>query len=112
MKSIKGSFVTKLTENVFLCLPVSLRPLSLSQVEETGFFQEDQDQDASCSEMIFILIDYIFFGFHSQHTLRSVLLATKASNDLPAAGDDFDYYTSFQGVRDILDIEGKRILHV
>ncbi|XP_021366504.1 exosome component 10-like [Mizuhopecten yessoensis] len=48
----------------------------------------------------------------TQKTLRAVLQATKASNDMPAAGDDFDYYSSFQGFRDILDIEGKRILHI
>ncbi|XP_060085137.1 exosome component 10-like [Ylistrum balloti] len=48
----------------------------------------------------------------TQKTLRAVLQATKSSNDLPAAGDDFDYYSSFQGFRDILDVEGKRILHI
>ncbi|XP_069106057.1 exosome complex component 10-like [Argopecten irradians] len=48
----------------------------------------------------------------TQKTLRAVLQATKSSNDLPAAGDDFDYYSSFQSFRDILDIEGKRILHI
>ncbi|XP_033763872.1 exosome component 10-like [Pecten maximus] len=48
----------------------------------------------------------------TQKTLRAVLQATKSSNELPAAGDDFDYYSSFQGFRDILDIEGKQILHI
>ncbi|XP_061184893.1 exosome complex component 10-like [Saccostrea echinata] len=48
----------------------------------------------------------------TQQALKSVLQATRASNDLPAAGDDFDYYSSFQGVRDILDIEGKRVLNI
>ena len=46
-----------------------------------------------------------------QQTLKAVLQATKSSNSLPAAGDDYDYYSSYQSFRDILDIEGKRILH-
>ncbi|KAJ8319871.1 hypothetical protein KUTeg_001458 [Tegillarca granosa] len=49
---------------------------------------------------------------YTQNALKSVLQATKCSNELPATGDDFDYYSSFQGVRDVLDIEGKRILHI
>jgi hypothetical protein len=47
-----------------------------------------------------------------QHALKSVLQATKASNDLPASGDDFDYYSTFEGFRDIMGIEGNRILHL
>ena len=56
-------------------------------------------------------LNYIFL-FLKQQALRSLLLATKASNDLPNAGDDFDYYSSFEGFRDVMDIEGKRILEV
>ncbi|KAK3105991.1 hypothetical protein FSP39_010385 [Pinctada imbricata] len=49
---------------------------------------------------------------YMQQALQSVVQAVKSSNDLPAAGDDFDYYSSFSGVRDFLDVEGKRILHI
>ncbi|XP_048746314.1 exosome component 10-like isoform X2 [Ostrea edulis] len=48
----------------------------------------------------------------TQQALKSVVQATRVSNNLPAAGDDYDYYSSFQGVRDILDIEGKRVLNI
>lgn len=44
--------------------------------------------------------------------LRAVLQCIKCSNVLPAEGDDYDYYASFQGFRDIMDVEGKRILHM
>ncbi|CAL1530478.1 unnamed protein product [Lymnaea stagnalis] len=55
-----------------------------------------------------------FFGYadindFSQKSLRAVLKATKSSNDLPV-GDDFDFYSTFRSVRDVLDIEGGRIL--
>lgn len=49
---------------------------------------------------------------YTQQALKSALQATKCSNDLPATGDDFDYYSSFQGVREVLDIEGNRILNI
>uniref|UniRef100_A0A8W8J1W6 HRDC domain-containing protein n=1 Tax=Magallana gigas TaxID=29159 RepID=A0A8W8J1W6_MAGGI len=48
----------------------------------------------------------------TQQALKSVVQATRVSNNLPASGDDYDYYSSFQGVRDILDIEGKRVLNI
>ena len=41
-----------------------------------------------------------------------MLLATKSSNELPASGDDFDYYSSFPAFQDVMNIEGKRILHM
>jgi len=47
-----------------------------------------------------------------QQSLRSVVQATKVSNEMPASGDDWDYYSSFQGFQDVMNIEGKRILHV
>ncbi|XP_052082605.1 exosome component 10-like [Mytilus californianus] len=49
---------------------------------------------------------------YTQQALKTALLATKCSNDLPATGDDFDYYSSYQGVREVLDIEGNRILNI
>ncbi|KAK3801382.1 hypothetical protein RRG08_059084 [Elysia crispata] len=45
----------------------------------------------------------------SQKALQSVLKATRSSNDLPV-GDDFDFYSTYRSVRDVLDIEGQRIL--
>ncbi|XP_053378840.1 exosome component 10-like [Mercenaria mercenaria] len=47
-----------------------------------------------------------------QQTLKSVLQATKCSNEMPAEGDDFDFYSSYQGFQDVMNIEGKRILHM
>ncbi|VDH93832.1 exosome complex exonuclease RRP6 [Mytilus galloprovincialis] len=49
---------------------------------------------------------------YTQQALTTALQATKCSNDLPATGDDFDYYSSYQGVREVLDIEGNRILNI
>lgn len=40
------------------------------------------------------------------------MLATKGSNELPSAGDDYDYYSSFNSFRDVMDVEGQRILHL
>ncbi|KAK3593284.1 hypothetical protein CHS0354_012379, partial [Potamilus streckersoni] len=46
------------------------------------------------------------------YLLTAVLQATKSSNELPAEGDDFDYYSSFQGFQDVMAIEGRRCLHL
>ncbi|XP_054712256.1 exosome component 10-like [Uloborus diversus] len=59
--------------------------------------------------------DFIISGFkdassYSQESLRSILLATRASNALPAAGDDYDYYSTFQGFRTFLAQKGQSIL--
>ncbi|XP_064599429.1 exosome complex component 10-like [Liolophura sinensis] len=56
-------------------------------------------------------------GFESidqftQQGLRSVLGATKSSNDLPAPGDDFDYYSSFDSFRNVMEVEGRRLIHL
>ncbi|XP_035211991.1 exosome component 10-like [Stegodyphus dumicola] len=45
-----------------------------------------------------------------QDALRSILTATRASCDLPAAGVDFDYYSSFNGFKAFLVREGQSIL--
>ncbi|KAK7497916.1 hypothetical protein BaRGS_00010787 [Batillaria attramentaria] len=47
----------------------------------------------------------------SQQALRAVLQATKTSNDLPT-GDDYDFYSTFDNVRNVLDIEARRILQL
>lgn len=49
---------------------------------------------------------------YSQDALRSVLLAIKSTNDLPGAGDDFDYYNTFPGFRAFMMKEGKSILSI
>ncbi|KAK6171223.1 hypothetical protein SNE40_019458 [Patella caerulea] len=46
---------------------------------------------------------------YSQTALKNVLEATKNSNSLPT-GDDYDFYSTFRSVRDVLDIESQRIL--
>ncbi len=40
------------------------------------------------------------------------MLATKSSNELPSGGDDYDYYSSFDTFRGLMDIEGHRILEL
>ena len=43
--------------------------------------------------------------------LRTVLQATKASNDLPT-GDDYDFYSTYNSVRNIMDLEARRLLQL
>ncbi|KAG8179896.1 hypothetical protein JTE90_017428 [Oedothorax gibbosus] len=47
---------------------------------------------------------------YSQAALRSILLATKASNDLPSADNDFDYYSTFTGFREVMFRKRQAIL--
>ena len=47
-----------------------------------------------------------------QDAFKSVMMAIKTSNDLPCSGDDYDYYSSFNSFRDVMDVEGQRILHM
>ncbi|XP_076472354.1 exosome complex component 10-like [Babylonia areolata] len=47
----------------------------------------------------------------SQKMLRTVVQATKASNDLPT-GDDYDYYSTYDNVRNIMDLEARRLLQL
>ncbi|CAH1775667.1 unnamed protein product [Owenia fusiformis] len=49
---------------------------------------------------------------YSRQCLRDLLQATKTSNSLPAPGNDFDYYSSFESFRGLMDMEGKRILRM
>ncbi|XP_031818730.1 exosome component 10 [Sarcophilus harrisii] len=42
--------------------------------------------------------------------LGSVLAATKASNGLPQAGDEYDFYRSFPGFRAFCETQGERLL--
>ena len=95
------------------------------QKVETSGYDEDIYFHTKCSNLLFIFLDKQYTHLYKQYTrayyitlfllqqaLKTVLQATKCSNELPATGDDFDYYSSFQGVRDVLDIEGNRILNM
>ncbi|GFS76195.1 hypothetical protein NPIL_472231 [Nephila pilipes] len=62
------------------------------------------------SEESFFVNGYKDASSYSQEALRSILVATKSSNDLPAAGDDFDYYSTFPGFREVLFQQRQHIL--
>ncbi|RUS73284.1 hypothetical protein EGW08_018957, partial [Elysia chlorotica] len=66
--------------------------------------EEDLESSPPCA-----IPGYTDVNDFSQKALRSVLKATRSSNDLPV-GDDFDFYSTYRSVRDVLDIEGQRIL--
>ncbi|GAB1606032.1 exosome component 10-like [Argonauta hians] len=51
-------------------------------------------------------------SLYTQKVLQTVLQCVKSSNDLPAEGDDYDFYSSFPGFQELMDVEGKRILHI
>ncbi|XP_013416312.1 exosome component 10-like [Lingula anatina] len=48
----------------------------------------------------------------SQQALQSVMGAIRASNELPAAGNDYDFYSSFGGFRELMNVEGRRVLQL
>ncbi|KAI0224766.1 Exosome component 10 [Lamellibrachia satsuma] len=48
----------------------------------------------------------------SKTALQAAMLATKCSNGLPSVGDDFDYYSSFESFRQLMHVEGERILQI
>ncbi|XP_014675194.1 PREDICTED: LOW QUALITY PROTEIN: exosome component 10-like [Priapulus caudatus] len=47
---------------------------------------------------------------YTQEALKTSLQGVKASNELPASGDDHDYYSSFPGFRTVVQVEGQRLL--
>ncbi|KAL8564918.1 hypothetical protein ACOMHN_019821 [Nucella lapillus] len=47
----------------------------------------------------------------SQKMLKTVVGATKASNDLPT-GDDYEYYSTYDNVRTVMHLEARRILQL
>lgn len=61
------------------------------------------------SYLVLIKLIYLFFFSKYQKGFQAVVQATKSSNELPL-GDDYDYYSTFPAVREVLDIEGRRIL--
>ena len=50
--------------------------------------------------------------FYLQSAFKAIMGAIKCSNDLPSSGDDYDYYSSFESFRNLMDIEGSRILEL
>lgn len=45
-----------------------------------------------------------------QKALGKLKLATRAANELPAAGDDYDFYSSFEGFRQFCNSQGDKLL--
>ncbi|XP_071116281.1 exosome complex component 10-like [Haliotis cracherodii] len=67
-----------------------------------------KDDNSECQP---IIPGYADINEYSQKVLKSVLQATRSSNSLPT-GDDYDFYSTFRSVKDVLDIEGRRILQL
>ncbi|XP_064642526.1 exosome complex component 10-like [Lineus longissimus] len=75
----------------------------------TSFEIDKNEEESKSSELIPGFKDVTSF---SQAMLTSVMGAIKSSNELPAEGDDFDYYSSFETFRSLMNIEGQRILQL
>ncbi|XP_046576911.1 LOW QUALITY PROTEIN: exosome component 10-like [Haliotis rubra] len=72
---------------------------------------ENDDAKDDNSESKPIIPGYADINEYSQTVLKSVLQATRSSNSLPT-GDDYDFYSTYRSVKDVLDIEGRRILQL
>ncbi|KAH9376512.1 hypothetical protein HPB48_006597 [Haemaphysalis longicornis] len=70
---------------------------------------EEQVHDAQSSVSRFLGL-YDDSNKYAEHVLRSVVQATKAANDLPSAGEDFEYFSSFASFRQVMLAEGKNVL--
>ncbi|XP_077510567.1 exosome component Rrp6 [Amblyomma americanum] len=70
---------------------------------------EDQPETGTSGETKF-LNSYDDSNKYAEHVLRSVLQATKAANDLPEAGEDFEYFSSFASFRQVMQADGKSVL--
>lgn len=70
---------------------------------------EEQVHDAQPSASRFLGL-YDDSNKYAEHVLRSVVQATKAANDLPSAGEDFEYFSSFASFRQVMLAEGKNVL--
>ncbi|XP_070561163.1 exosome complex component 10-like [Ptychodera flava] len=68
-----------------------------------------QDQSGS-SESEPLFGDYSDVNSYAQKALGTFLQATKCSNSLPAAGDDYEYYSSFDSIRDFYHDNSRRLL--
>ncbi|KAH6931823.1 hypothetical protein HPB50_000888 [Hyalomma asiaticum] len=71
---------------------------------------EDQEPAAAASSQSKFLDAYDDSNKYAESLLRSVVQATKASNDLPGAGEDFEYFSSFASFRQVMLAEGKSVL--
>ncbi|XP_005101906.2 exosome component 10 isoform X2 [Aplysia californica] len=90
-----------------------LHKISARSFKMAASSTSDVVHDADCNESDSACI---FPGFadvneFSQQALKAVLQATRSSNGLPV-GDDYEFYSTFRSVRDVMDIEGRRILGV
>jgi len=72
---------------------------------------DNKDNNNEEEEQTCVFSEFTNVNEFAQQALRSVLQATKSSNDLPV-GDDYDFYSTFRSVRDVMDIEGRRILSI
>lgn len=70
---------------------------------------EKQPHDAQPSASRFLGL-YDDSNKYAENVLRSVVRATKAANDLPSAGEDFEYFSSFASFRQVMLAEGKNVL--
>ncbi|XP_071507296.1 exosome complex component 10-like [Diadema antillarum] len=57
----------------------------------------------------------VFPGFSTvddfaKKALGKLMLATRAANELPAGGDDYDFYSSYEGFRHFCNSQGDRLL--
>lgn len=56
-----------------------------------------------------VIPGYVDVNAYSQASLQTVLSAIKSSNELPSAGDTYDYYSSFKGFQQFMNKEAKMI---
>lgn len=71
--------------------------------------EEEVPTTAASSQAKFLNL-YDDSNKYAEHLLRSVVQATKAANDLPGAGEDFEYFSSFASFRQVMLAEGKSVL--
>uniref|UniRef100_A0A8C8VKJ9 Exosome complex component 10 n=1 Tax=Pelusios castaneus TaxID=367368 RepID=A0A8C8VKJ9_9SAUR len=79
------------------------------QLMETGSGGGTEEPPGGCSEAV--LPGFRDADSFVKHALGTVVAATKASNGLPQAGDEYDFYRSFPGFRAYCETQGDRLLH-
>lgn len=70
----------------------------------------EEEPTAAASSQAKFLNAYDDSNKYAESLLRSVVQATKAANDLPGAGEDFEYFSSFASFRQVMLAEGKSVL--
>ena len=53
---------------------------------------------------------YMFISFSVQESLVAIVQAIKSTSNLPAAGEDHDFYYSFSDFREFRTAQGARLL--